>query len=114
MLLEKPTKRIAHVGGERIKPGSPEEATLRAWIDRLVKLNGDELAQALRFREEDEGGSGHKAPQAELRRLTHSQYNQTVRDLLGDQSRPAERFPARRLRQRLPQSNPGAGPCRRC
>jgi len=28
-----------------------------------------------------------------LRRLTHSQYNNTVRDLLGDQSRPATQFP---------------------
>lgn len=31
--------------------------------------------------------SGH------LRRLTHSQYNNTVRDLLGDQTRPADFFP---------------------
>ncbi len=92
LLLEKPTKRVAHVGGERIKPGSPEDATLRAWVNALAKLSGDELAAALRFREEDEG-DGKKAPQAELRRLTHSQYNQTVRDLLGDSSRPATRFP---------------------
>jgi len=28
-----------------------------------------------------------------LRRLTHSQYNNAVRDLLGDQTRPADRFP---------------------
>ena len=28
-----------------------------------------------------------------LRRLTHSQYNNTVRDLMGDHSRPADRFP---------------------
>jgi len=28
-----------------------------------------------------------------LRRLTHSQYNNTVRDLLGDQTHPADRFP---------------------
>jgi hypothetical protein len=28
-----------------------------------------------------------------LRRLTHSQYNNTVRDLLGDQTRPADAFP---------------------
>ncbi|MEZ5393243.1 MAG: DUF1592 domain-containing protein [Bryobacterales bacterium] len=30
---------------------------------------------------------------ADLRRLTHSQYNHTVRDLLGDQTAPANRFP---------------------
>ena len=29
----------------------------------------------------------------ELRRLTHSQYNHTIRDLLGDQSGPANQFP---------------------
>ena len=28
-----------------------------------------------------------------IRRLTHSQYNQTVADLLGDQTRPADHFP---------------------
>src|SRR5579863_5463578 len=28
-----------------------------------------------------------------VRRLTHSQYNNTVRDLLGDQTRPADAFP---------------------
>jgi hypothetical protein len=89
LLLEKPTKRVAHTGGERIKPGSPEEATVRAWVNTLAKLSGDDLAKALAYKED----GGHKAPQAELRRLTHSQYNQTVRDLLGDTSRPAERFP---------------------
>ena len=28
-----------------------------------------------------------------IRRLTHSQYNNTIRDLLGDQTRPADQFP---------------------
>ena len=28
-----------------------------------------------------------------MRRLTHSQYNHTVRDLLGDESNPADQFP---------------------
>ena len=93
LLLEKPTRRISHVGGERIKQGSPEEAALRTWIGELTKLNGDELAKALRYREEEEGGGGQKAPRVELRRLTHSQYNQTVRDLVGDVSKPADRFP---------------------
>src|SRR6202167_4452993 len=32
LLLRKPTKRVAHGGGERIKAGSPEEATLLSWI----------------------------------------------------------------------------------
>lgn len=30
---------------------------------------------------------------SQLRRITHSQYNNTVRDLLGDQTRPADQFP---------------------
>ena len=33
------------------------------------------------------------APQVELRRLTHSQYNRTVRDLLKDSTDPAKQFP---------------------
>ncbi len=36
-------------------------------------------------------GGDELAPQ--VRRLTHSQYNNTVHDLLGDQTRPADRFP---------------------
>jgi hypothetical protein len=92
LLFEKPTSRVSHVGGERIKKGSAEETTLRAWVDRLSKLTGDELASALQFREEEEGG-GRKPARIELRRLTHSQYNNTLRDLLGDNTRPADRFP---------------------
>src|SRR5436305_995709 len=42
------------------------------------------------------GGSGGVAmpsrPRAPLRRLSHAQYNNTVRDLLGDTSRPADAF----------------------
>ena len=34
-----------------------------------------------------------RAAPAVVRRLTHSQYNQTVADLLGDQTRPADQFP---------------------
>jgi hypothetical protein len=34
-----------------------------------------------------------QAAKPALRRLTHSQYNNTVRDLLGDQTRPADAFP---------------------
>ena len=29
-----------------------------------------------------------------MRRLTHSQYNHTVRDLLGEETRPADQFPS--------------------
>ncbi len=89
LLLRKPTARVAHAGGQRIKPGSPEEAALRAWIDRLAQLKGDDLARARAYRE-DEGAA---LPHVALRRLTHSQYNNTVRDLLGDRSLPANQFP---------------------
>src|SRR3954452_7970590 len=89
LLLRKTTARIAHAGGQRIKPGSPEEAALRAWIDRLAQLRGVDLAKALRYREEEGVAQTHVA----LRRLTHTQYNNTVRDLLGDRSLPANQFP---------------------
>jgi hypothetical protein len=89
LLLRKPTARIPHAGGQRIKPGTPEEAALRAWIDRLASLKGPDLEKALRYREED----GSEQSRVALRRLTHTQYNNTVRDLLGDRSLPANQFP---------------------
>jgi hypothetical protein len=93
LLLRKPTARMPHAGGERIKPGTPEEAVLKAWIDRLTKLSGDELATAQRYGELEDKGGGQTVRDAELRRLTHSQFNHTVRDLLGDQTTPANQFP---------------------
>ena len=56
-------------------------------------LSGAELTRALKYREEENSGAGHAAPRTDLRRLTHSQYNHTVRDLLGDQTSPANQFP---------------------
>ena len=92
LLLRKPTARMPHTGGERIQQGSPEEAVLKAWIAKLAQLSGVELATALKYQElESEGGGA--AQDAQLRRLTHSQYNHTVRDLLGDQTAPAMQFP---------------------
>jgi len=93
LLLNKPTNRIPHTGGERIKPGSPDEAVLKAWIEHLSHLSGADLAKALRYREEEASAAGRAPPATELRRLTHSQYNHTVRDLLGDQTKPADQFP---------------------
>jgi len=93
LLLNKPTNRIRHAGGERIKPGSPEEVALKAWISRLTKLSGTELTAALRYRQDVQKETGAKTADPELRRLTHSQYNHTVRDLLGDQTNPANQFP---------------------
>ena len=93
LLFRKPTLRIAHAGGQRVQPGSPEEAALRSWINRLTQLKSDELSKALRYREEEASGGGAKRPEIALRRLSHSQYNRTVRDLLGDGSLPANQFP---------------------
>ena len=93
LLLNKPTNRIPHAGGERIKPGSEDEAVLKAWIEKLTQLSGIELTRALKYREEEAAGVGHAAAKSDLRRLTHSQYNHTVRDLLGDQTSPANQFP---------------------
>jgi hypothetical protein len=94
LLFKKPTARIPHTGGERIKPGSPEEAVLKNWIAHLAQLQGAELATALKYRELENAGSGAAAEDPSLRRLTHSQYNHTVRDLLGDQTSPAAQFPS--------------------
>lgn len=89
LLLRKPTNRIAHAGGQRIKQGSEDEKALRVWVERLAKLTPAELAQAIKAREE----INPARPSVALRRLTHSQYNNTVRDLLDDQSAPANQFP---------------------
>jgi hypothetical protein len=82
LLFLKPTNRLAHTGGERIKPGGTQEAALRAWVRHLA-------ASPVR--------TARKRPDVKLpvtvRRLTHSQYNNTVRDLIGDNSRPADQFP---------------------
>jgi hypothetical protein len=91
LLLKKPTLRVPHTGGLRIKPGSPEEAVLKAWIQTLASLSGEDLAKAMKY--SDTQQSPAAAPSAMLRRLTHSQYNNTVRDLLGDQTAPASQFP---------------------
>jgi len=93
LLLRKPTARMAHAGGERVKAGSADEAVLRAWIDRLTRLSGSELNAAIHYRELEDKGGGAALQDAELRRLTHSQFNHTVRDLLRDQTAPANQFP---------------------
>jgi hypothetical protein len=92
LLFRKPTLRIPHTGGERIRKGSTEETVLRSWINYLAGLEGSELAAALRYRQDEQRGYG-VAPKVVLRRLTHAQYNNTVRDLLKDSSDPAAMFP---------------------
>ena len=90
LLINKPTNRVRHTGGVRIQPGSFDEEALRTWVQYLAGVS-DEVVTAAR--ERLSAGNTASAPDQLLRRLTHSQYNNTVRDLLGDYSRPADRFP---------------------
>jgi hypothetical protein len=92
VLLLKPTNRTPHSGGERIGKGTPGEAALKLWISGLTKLSSRELAAALRYQQEEAAGHG-VVPRVVLRRLTHSQYNKTVLDLLGDTTNAARQFP---------------------
>jgi hypothetical protein len=86
LLLEKPTQRIPHTGGRLIPPGSKEEEVLIRWVDHLKEHPYAVEAHPAR-------PEPVVAPKTQLRRLTHSQYNNTVRDLLGDQTLPAAQFP---------------------
>jgi len=90
LILAKPTNTIRHTGGVRIKPGSPEEQLVSKWAASLASTSDVVLAAVTKKLLESEGES---APKQLVRRLTHAQYDNTVRDLLGDYSRPAERFP---------------------
>jgi uncharacterized protein DUF1592/uncharacterized protein DUF1588/uncharacterized protein DUF1587/uncharacterized protein DUF1595/uncharacterized protein DUF1585 len=90
LLFVKPTNRIKHTGGERIKPGSDEEKILSQWIHYLASSSDETLAAERRRLGESAGTAKQEHA---VRRLTHSQYDNTVRDLLGDYSRPAVHFP---------------------
>jgi hypothetical protein len=90
LLINKPTNRERHTGGVRIQPGSFEEQALVDWVRHLATLPQETVAAA---RERLASAAAPAARGQLLRRLTHSQYNNTVRDLLGDHSRPADRFP---------------------
>jgi hypothetical protein len=90
LLLTKPTNRQRHTGGERVHPGSEEEKVLLEWVKYLASTPEEALAAARRRLDQTPEES---KPNELVRRLTHSQYNNTVRDLLGDYSRPAQRFP---------------------
>jgi len=89
LLLKKPTKTVPHTGGERIRPGSDEEKLLSQWVQYLATATDEQLAAARKSL----GDTAEAGPKQLVRRLTHSQYNNTVRDLLGDYSQPANRFP---------------------
>ena len=86
LLLAKPTMRMAHAGGKRIEPGSADEKALREWVDYLATAPLESLQVNA---SKAETGPARRA----LRRLTHAQYNNTMRDLLGDSSRLADSFP---------------------
>jgi hypothetical protein len=89
LLLAKPTNVIRHTGGERIHPGSDEEKLLQQWVQFLASTPDDKLASMVKSL----GDIGEDGPHELVRRLTHAQYDNTVRDLLSDFSRPALRFP---------------------
>jgi hypothetical protein len=90
LMLTKPTNVIRHTGGARIKPGSAEEQRLMTWVTSLASASDSTLASAMKALTPN---AADTAPKQLVRRLTHAQYDNTVRDLLGDYSRPAERFP---------------------
>jgi hypothetical protein len=85
LLVNKPTNRLPHAGGQRLAPGSSEAKVLIEWASYLARLkpNGPQVSKPSRG-----------APAPLVRRLTNSQYNHTVSDLLGDQTQPARQFPA--------------------
>jgi hypothetical protein len=90
LLLAKPTNVIRHTGGVRVKPGSPEEQILAKWVNALASTPEATLAASIKSLHDSEAEA---APKQLVRRLTHAQYDNTVRDLLGDYSQPAQRFP---------------------
>jgi hypothetical protein len=90
LLINKPTNHIPHTGGQRIKPGSEEDAALTTWVRYLATVPDDEVAAA---QKRLAGGIAAAPSGQSVCRLTHSQYNNTIRDLLGGRSRPADRFP---------------------
>ena len=64
LLLNKPTNRIPHAGGERIKPGTQDEVTLKAWIQSAdAAFRRRAWRSALKFREEEAAGAGQARPQ---------------------------------------------------
>ena len=84
LLVAKPTQRVKHTGGKLFGTGSPEEAALIEWAKFLATASPVSEAPA---------GRTPRPAATAMRRLTHSQYNRTVRDLLGDQTNPAASFP---------------------
>lgn len=93
LLRRKPTGLTAHAGGVRIQPNSEGDQALKTWITRLGNLTKAELAEAKLYRRREAAGSGYARTRIALRRLAHHEYNNVIRDLLGDTSQPANQFP---------------------
>jgi hypothetical protein len=72
---------VTHGGGVSASPGSSEEALLRQWIQYLAAMPEDRARRAAQY-SKSEATSYDRASRAVLRRLTHQQYSNTVRDLL--------------------------------
>ncbi len=84
LLLKKPTNRIPHTGGPLIAAGSEDEALLIGWIEHLASIPAPQAPIRVQR---------SSRPAEPLRRLTHNQYDNSVRDLLGDRTRPGRSFP---------------------
>src|SRR6266540_2846607 len=67
LLLKKPTNRVPHAGGQRIKPGGEEEEILKGWVQRLAKMSDGEVASALKLHEEKAAGADTARPTSALR-----------------------------------------------
>ena len=46
LLIQKPTRRVKHTGGQRIKPGSVEEEAISTWIKYLADLSDEQVRAA--------------------------------------------------------------------
>lgn len=84
-LLLKPTNKIPHTGGPLIAADSEEERLLRRWVEYLASEDFDAEST------QDAQTERRLEP---IRRLTHVQYDNTVRHLLGDSTRPSRKFPS--------------------
>src|SRR2546421_4208112 len=75
LLLNKPTLRVPHTGGERILKGSAEEQALQSWVAYLAKLSPVQLNASLaRIAARQHGPANPGA----LRRSTISPYSNTA------------------------------------
>lgn len=84
LLLTKPTNRLQHTGGPLIAIGSDDERLLEDWVEHLASLPISNTR--------GDPGVERRAPEP-IRRLTHAQYDNSVRDLLGDRTKPSRNFP---------------------